>query len=114
MKRKDQSSNPSLQTHASPKGLIDTHPSLAEFMTSATFEGESVRRESPTVTVWCAAGQWRASVKDRAEGLVMWLVADTWSDLWAMVEMMVLEEDAPWRHDEQGHDRNGKRVRKTT
>lgn len=112
MKRKDRTACPGLGTHASGKGLEDTHPSLAEFMTSAEFEGESGRRESPTVTVWCAGGEWKASVKDRAEGLVMWLSAPTWMELWQLVELMCLEAEAPWRHDDQQHPRDGKRVKK--
>lgn len=112
MKRRNKAECPGLVVHATDKGLADTHPSLAEFMTAAAYENEDGRRESPTVTVWCAGGQWKASIKDRAEGLVMWLSAETWADLWALVEMLVLEDSAPWRHDEQGHERNGKRVKK--
>lgn len=112
MKRKTLEQLAGVRLHADPKGLLETHPSLAEFMTAATFEGSDKveRRESPTLTVWCAGGQWKASVKDRAEGLVMWLSSETWSGLLQMIDLFVLEVDAPWRHDEG--ELNGKRVRK--
>lgn len=112
MKRKDRGSCPGLSQHASDKGISDTHPSLAEFMTAASFDGNSERRQAPTVTVWCTSGEWRASVKDRAEGLVMWLTAPTWAELWQMIDLMCLEDSGPWRHDEDSHERNGKRVKK--
>lgn len=112
MKRKDKGECPGLAVHASPKGLVDTHASMAEFLTAAVFEEDQSRREAPTITVWAAGGQWKASVKDRAEGLVMWLSADTWAELCAMVDLMCLEPSGPWRHDDQAHERNGKRVKK--
>lgn len=112
MKRKTIEQLVGVRVHANPGGLADTHPHLAEFLTAATFEvdGKHEPREAPTITVWCAAGQWRASVKDRAEGLVMWLSSETWAELWQMVDLFVLEADAPWRHDEGAL--NGKRVKK--
>lgn len=112
MKRKDRSECPGLATHASARGLTELYPNLSEFMTAAQFEGDGDRREAPTITVWASGGQWKASVKDRAEGLVMWLSADSWAELWQMVDLMCLESTAPWRHDDPSHDRNGKRVKK--
>lgn len=111
MKRKSLEQLRGVRLHGDPKGLVESYPHLAEFMTAAAFEndGKLDRRESPTITVWCSGGQWRASVKDRAEGLVMWLSAETWCELWQMVELFVMEADAPWRHDEG--ERQGKRVK---
>lgn len=112
MKRKSVEQLVGVRVHASPAGLASTHPNLAEFMTAAVFEdeGKPAARESPTVTVWCAGGQWKASVKDRAEGLVLWLSAESWAELWQMVDLFVMEGDAPWRHDEGAL--NGKRLKK--
>lgn len=112
MKRKDKSACPGLATHASTRGLTDVFPNLGEFMTAAVFEETGERRESPTVTIWCSGGQWKASVKDRAEGLVMWLSADSALELLQMTDLMCLESEGPWRHDDLGHERNGKRVKK--
>jgi len=112
MKRKDLSKSKSALLHADPDGLAKTFPKLAEFMTAATFDGGKDRRDSPTVTIWAAGGTWRASVKDRAEGLVLWLAAPFIAELLSMLEDFVLSPEAPWRHDEQGHPRDGKRAKK--
>lgn len=102
MKRKTVEQLVGVRVHASPSGLAETHPNLAEFLTAATFEtdGKHEPREAPTVTAWCAGGQWKVSIKDRAEGLVMWLSSESWAELWQMADLFVLEPDAPWRHDE--------------
>lgn len=112
MKRKDLSKSVASLLHADPDGLKQSFPKLAEFMTAATFEGSKDRRESPTVTIWAISGTWRASVKDRAESLVLWLSAPTIGELLSMLEDFVLSATAPWRHDQEGHQRDGKRARK--
>jgi len=112
MKRKDLSKSKSSLLHADPDGLAQTFPKFAEFLTAATFEGSKERRESPTVTFWALGGTWRASIKDRAEGLVLWLSAPNVGELLAMIEEFVLSAEAPWRHDQEGHNRDGKRVKK--
>lgn len=114
VKRKDARKIASAKVHASPGSLAKAYPQLAEFMTAAKFEGEQDVRESPTVTIWCSGGLWRCSVKDRAEGLVMWLSAEQPEELLAIVEGFVFSNDAPWRHDDQSHERNGKRVKKSS
>jgi len=112
MKRKDLTKLKGVLLHASPDELSKNYPNLAEFMTAATYDGNKERREAPTITIWAAGGQWKASVKDRAEGLVLWLVADTFGHLLELADGFVLDSGAPWRHDEMSHPRNGKRVGK--
>jgi hypothetical protein len=114
MKRKDLSKSKSSLLHADPNGLTQAFPKLAEFMTSATFDGGKEKRDSPTVTIWATSGTWRASIKDRAEDLVLWLSAPTIGELLGLLEEFVLSAEAPWRHDAQGHEREGKRVKKGT
>lgn len=112
MKRKDPKKLVASRTHADPSDLVKTFPHLAEFFTAAVFDGSNDPRESPTVTLWCSGGLWRASVKDRAEGLVLWLSAPGVLELLHMLEDFCLSAEAPWRHDDQSHERNGKRVKK--
>lgn len=114
MKRKDIDKVKSARVHADASGVKENFPNLAEFLTAAVFEGSKERRESPTVTIWATGGTWRASVKDRAEGLVLWLSAPHFGELLAMLEDFCLSAEAPWRHDDQSHERNGKRVKKAT
>lgn len=111
VKRRDLSMMAGVSLHADPTGLAGVYPHLAEFMTAGAFEsdGKFDRREPPTVTFWCQAGQWRASVKDRSQGLVLWLSDSSLQGLLDLLELFVLEESAPWRHDEG--ERQGKRLK---
>lgn len=110
MKRKLAADLPSLMTHASVAGLLEHFPNIASFMTTAVFEDTKERRDAPTITLWCLSGQWKASVKDKAEGLVMFLNAETLPELLQLIELYVLEAEAPWKYDELGSPQKGKRV----
>lgn len=114
MKRKDVARMAGVRLHASPEQLRSTYPNLAEFMTAGFYDGGKEPRQAPTVTIWAGGGLWRASVKDRAESLVLWLSAPEPLELLALLEEFVLSAAAPWRHDDQEHERNGKRVKKTS
>jgi len=99
------------QELASPAGLKDTHKRLAEWLTSGWFEDTKEARIGPTITFWCVSGEWRAALKDRAESLVLWLSAPTFSELMEMADAMCQSSEASWRHDEQGGLDKGKRVK---
>lgn len=111
MKRKDALHVPGLQFHASPDALKKPYPQLAEFLTTAQFEDGS-RREAPTLTVWAQGGQWRVSLKDRAEGLVMWLSAEKLLEVFQLAELFCLSSEGPWRIDEYNSPEKGKRQKK--
>jgi hypothetical protein len=112
LKRKDVSKIPGTLKHASGEQLVKTYPRLAEFMTAAVFDGGKETREAPTVTFWCGGGLWRASVKDREESLVLWLSAESPTQLLALLDEFCLNPTAPWRHDDVQDERKGKRVKK--
>lgn len=112
MKRKAVKTEGSRLQHADPDGLMQTHPQLAEWMTAAAFDGEPGVRTAPSITIFCLAGEWRAALKDREEGLVMWLSAQGPVELLCLAEEMCQAEGAPWRHDEGPRD--GKRVNGST
>lgn len=112
MKRKDRAKLVGAERHASPGALLEAFPNLGEFLTAGTFDGTDDRREAPTVTLWAQGGLWKLSVKDRAEGLVMWLTAEKLLELLQLLELYCLEPEGPWRHDEQQHERQGKRIQK--
>lgn len=112
MKRKDTGSMAGVTRHADNDKLLDKYPNLQEFLTAAVLEGETDRRESPTVTVWASGGVWKVSVRDRAEQLVMWLQGMTLREVLNQLETFVLDEQAPWRHDDAASERNGKRAKK--
>lgn len=112
MLRKDTAAIRANGRHASPEGLETIAPNLAEFLTVASYENDNSAREAPTVTIWCSGGRWKASIKDRAEGLVLWLDADRAVELLQMCDLFCMESDAPWRHDQPDHERYKKRVKK--
>jgi hypothetical protein len=114
MRRKVVANIPTAAFHASADPLLAKFKDLDEFLRSATFEGQTEMREAPTITLWAGGGQWKVSVKDRAENLVLWLSASTLTDLLVLLDSMVLSEEAPWRCDENGHERKGKRIQKSS
>lgn len=97
---------------ASTEGLSKL-PSLAEWMTTTSFE-DGTPRIVPTVTFWCSNGEWKANLRDRAEGLCLWLSAPTWSDLVKMIDLACQDESYPWRRDEFGDPEKGKRANRGT
>lgn len=109
VKKKTSRSGAGARLHAGPDLLKGHYPNLAEFMTCGVYE-DGTTREAPTLTIWAAGGQWKCTVKDRAEGLVMWLSAEKLLELLALVEQMCLEEDGPWRVDDYS-PQHGKRKR---
>jgi hypothetical protein len=114
MKRKDVARLPGVKVHADPGALKGKFPNVAEFLTAAVFDGGKEARIAPTVTIWAAGGQWKLNVKDREEKLVLWLSADDPMQLLVMLEEFCLSPQAPWRHDDQEHASNGKRVKKSS
>lgn len=111
MKRKDVSATAGTTLHASPDLLKGHYPNLAEWLTAAVYD-DGARRESPTLTVWASGGQWRLSLKDRAEQLVMWLSAEKLLEVMQLAELFVLSEEGPWRQDDYAKEDKGKRVKK--
>lgn len=111
MKRRDVKNLPGARRHASPGPLEGHYPQLGEFLTDACFE-DGTRRESPTITFWAQGGLWKASVKDRAESLVMWLSAEKLLELMQLLELYVASEDAPWRVDDYKAPDNGRRTKR--
>jgi len=96
--------------HASPAGL-EKSPQFAEWMTCALYEDGSARI-APTLTVWCTSGEWRAVLKDKAEKVCLWLSEGTFLKLMKLVNDMCQLAEAPWRVDDQGDARDGKRLPK--
>lgn len=111
MKRKAIDKGKRVRQLADPSGLEKTHPRLADWMTSGWFEDTKEPRLGPTLTIWCVSGEWRASMKDRAEQLVCWLSAPTYAELMEMADAFCQSAEAPWRHDETGTPEKGKRAK---
>lgn len=113
MKRKERAKITGGLSHASDDNLAKRFPLLHEWMTSARFEDGAESREAPTVTLWAQGGQWRLSLRDRAECLVLWLVGDTVLEVLKLAESFCQDESGPWRVDDHTSPSNGKRLRRS-
>ena len=109
MKRKDRKNLIGGLIHARDEKLVKLYPMLHEWLTSARFDGSEDPREAPTLTLWAQGGQWRLSLRDRAEHLVMWLGGDTGQEVLKLAESFCQDEEGPWRVDDSSNERNGKR-----
>ena len=107
MKKKDRLKTPGAGLHASPDLLKGKWPKLAEWLTSAAYD-DGTPREAPTLTLWCSGGLWRLTLKDRADGMVMWLSSEKLLEVITLAEQYCLEEEAPWRVDDYSQE-HGKR-----
>jgi hypothetical protein len=107
MKRKELPKGTS-RSHASTAGL-EKRPNFAEWMTAAAFE-DGKGRPAPTITIWCTSGEWRCNLRDKAEGVCLWLSEDTLDKLLKLVEEMCQNPMAPWRVDDPADGRDGKRL----
>jgi hypothetical protein len=107
MKKKSRAGSLAGALHASPDLLKGHYPNLAEWMTSAHYD-DGEKREGPTLTLWCAGGQWKLTLKDRAEGLVMWLSSEKLLELLQLAETLCMEDEGPWRVDDYSSN-HGKR-----
>jgi hypothetical protein len=112
MKRPSPQSVANSVDHASSAEVKKRWPALHEWLTAGRFEEDGAVRAAPTVTIWAAGGQWKGCLRDKELGLVLWLGADTLSKLVDLADGIVLSPDCPWRHDDNQHERNGKRVKK--
>lgn len=108
MKRKHVASAPGGPA-ASVEGLAKL-PQLGEWMTSTTYE-DGASRQLPTMTFWCQNGEWKVNLRDRSEGLCLWLSAATWVELVKLINDACQDESYPWRKDEFGDPDKGKRVK---
>jgi hypothetical protein len=111
MKRKERQKLVGGMIHARDEKLSKLFPLLHDWMTAAKFESDDETREAPTLTMWAQGGQWRLSLRDRAEHLVMWLVGDTVLEVLKLAESFCQDEQGPWRVDDVSNDRHGKRAK---
>jgi hypothetical protein len=112
MKRPDPASLKAELNHAISPELAKKWACLHEWLTCAQWEDGGGPRQAPTVTIWANAGQWKCCLRDKDRQLVLWLGADKLIQLLDLADGLVLSPDAPWRIDQQDHERNGKRVKK--
>jgi len=111
MKRKERQKLVGGLIHAKDEKLAKMFPLLHEWMTAARFDEGEDTRDAPTITLWAQGGQWRLSLRDRAEHLVMWLVGDTVQEVLKLAEGFCQDEQGPWRVDDAMNDRHGKRAK---
>jgi len=81
-------------------------PALHEHLTLDWCEGK--RRTTSTLTVFVDAGRWKGSLRDRDNGLVLFVSADSFLGVLGSLERAVVSGDGDWR-DERPQGGGGKR-----
>lgn len=111
MQRKNLRGSSLNDSHARADDIAKLWPRLVEFMTAAKFEGSDEPRAAPTLTIWAQGGVWRCTVRDRAEGLVLWLSDEKLDDLLSLADAFCQDAEGPWRHDEVQNGKSNVRVK---
>lgn len=76
------------------------YPGLHEHLTLDWLSGK--RRVTSTLTVFCDAGRWKGSLRDRDNGLVCFCSADTFLGVLGALERAVVSGDGDWREEQRG------------
>lgn len=83
---------------AAPGSLRLRHPGLSEHLTATAYE-DGTPRQTSTVLIFAAEGVWKATLRDREEGRCLWVAADSFDELWTVLEASVNDPAAVWRDD---------------
>lgn len=84
--------------HAEYADLLERYPTLAGWMTDATFEDGEVR-QGGWICVSCRGGLWCCTMKDSAEAVCIHISAPTATLLLDLCEHSLIDPAAPWRPD---------------
>jgi len=78
--------------------LSKTHPALYEHFTLDWLDGQP--RTTSTVTISTGDGSWKGSLRDRENGLVLWVSGATLRGLLDALEAVLEAGDGDWRVDQ--------------
>jgi len=84
---------PQLSEDAEFKSL---YPALNEFMTHPTYPDGSPRQLS-TLTLFRDDGYWKGCLNEKDQGLVLFVAEQRFNTLFEALELLLQEEQPPWR-----------------
>lgn len=96
-----------------PCALSSRWPVLWSHLTQAAWEDGEVR-ETSNLLVFAQDGMLKAMVRDKEEGLCLWMAGGSLTELLDGVEAALCDPQAEWRVDRQAEGQKAKRVRKGT
>lgn len=91
--------------------FADRYPALSEYMTALAYPDGSARRTS-TLNVFVDRDGWKASLKDRDNGLILFATDRSFLGVLEALEGLLISEHPPWREDRypgQGQNGGGKK-----
>lgn len=100
MKRKEKKRGQETQRAAEDPDLRERFPTLYDYLTSLTYDGEDggVRTVS-TLLVFAADDVFKACLRDRDEGVCLWVAGRTFGDLLRVLEDELANDTGVWRLD---------------
>lgn len=90
---------------ADTSGIAEKYPALAEHLSLDWIDG-GVRTTS-TLTLTVDGGRWRASLRDRDNGVVCWVTGDTFDGTLGLLERGIVDGSLDWRVDQYAPARRG-------
>lgn len=90
--------------YAAPSGPGDEDvPLLVEYLSATTYD-DGTPRQTSTLLLMAQDGAWKACLRDREQGMCLWVAAPSFGALIGVVEASLGLPDAPWRLDRaSGH-----------
>lgn len=98
MKKKQRPMDLSGERSAMPCDLVEQYPLLLEHLTHTTYDDGSPR-DTSTLLVTTGDGMWKCMLKDRQEGLVLWVSAPTLTQALQLLDDCCGSDDTHWRRD---------------
>jgi len=87
------------------------HATLVEVMSArGVVEGHETNRMS--LSLFVQDGQWKAILKDKQDGLCLWVSAQTIAALWTSLEACLVDPETVWRTDRYAGANSAKRVKR--
>lgn len=83
---------------ADASAISDTYPNVAERLTECVYADGSPRKVD-TALLFAADGAWKVCLRDREEGICLWITAVCLLDVLDVLEAALKDPHAVWRAD---------------
>lgn len=87
-------------------------PTLWDHLTQTRWEDGTARIPS-TLMIFVADGMVKVMLRDRAEGLCLWVSAPNLASVWDAIELSLSDPSVEWRMDRQMEGQKASRVKKS-
>jgi len=87
------------------------YPMLFDHLTQTVWPDNTVRQTS-SLSLFADGGMVKAVLKDREAGLCLWAASKSFQELFGVIESLLQDPAAEWRHDRQLPGQKATRVKK--